>query len=182
MCKLETPAAGPGRLIVGIGSYLSRDDEIGLALVGALSREPTWTVWCVLLDSADIATVASSLLEWDKSVVLVDAANMGLAPGEFRFFPERDAALFMKDDSVSTHGFGLAGRLAAGEKPGIRSTGLHFCRSAVRFISPAGAYPGNGGAVPGPALLAEGSVRECGRRLMSGSACHMSPFNGLVIS
>jgi hydrogenase maturation protease len=108
LCKLETPAAGPGRLIVGIGSYLSRDDEIGLALVGALSREPTWTVWCVLLDSADIATVASSLLEWDKSVVLVDAANMGLAPGEFRFFPERDAALFLKDDSVSTHGFGLA--------------------------------------------------------------------------
>ncbi len=95
-------------LIVGVGTPASGDDEIGLSLVRALSRQEEFTGRCILLECADAATVASSLLEWQKPVVLVDAADMGLTPGEYRFFPDGSASIAIKDSSVSTHGLGLA--------------------------------------------------------------------------
>ncbi len=93
--------------IVGIGTRLNSDDEIGLALVRALTEEAEWAEKCVLWEGADAATVTSSLLEWSRATVLVDAADMRLAPGEYRFFPDRDASVTLKDSSVSTHGLGL---------------------------------------------------------------------------
>lgn len=95
-------------LVVGVGSPAGGDDEIGLALVRALSRQAEYAGRCVLLECADTATVASSLLEWQKPAVLVDAADMGLIPGTHRFFPDGDAAITLKTSSVSTHGLGLA--------------------------------------------------------------------------
>ncbi len=100
------------RLVVGVGTPASGDDEIGLALVRALSRQPEYAERCVLLECADAAMVASSLLEWRQPALLVDAADMGLAPGEYRFFPDSNAAINLKASSVSTHGLGLAEGLA----------------------------------------------------------------------
>jgi hydrogenase maturation protease len=93
---------------VGLGSQLSSDDEIGLDLVQALSREEGYAGRCILLESVDAAMVASSLLDWQKPVILVDAADMGLIPGEYRFFADSDASLILKTSSVSVHGLGLA--------------------------------------------------------------------------
>lgn len=93
---------------MGLGSSLGRDDAIGLALVRALSGEAPFEARCVLLESADAATVASLLLEWQRPVVFVDAADMDIPPGEYRFFPDKDASILLKTSSVSTHGLGLA--------------------------------------------------------------------------
>ena len=103
-----TPAARIENRIVGLGSPYGSDDEIGLALVRALSLEEDYEECCVLLESADSATVAYSLLEWQRPVILVDAADMGIAPGECRFFFDSDASLTLKTGSVSAHGMGLA--------------------------------------------------------------------------
>jgi hydrogenase maturation protease len=94
--------------VVGLGSGLGSDDGIGLALVQALSQDEAFTPRCTLLESADAATIASSLIEWRRPVILVDAANMALAAGEYRFFEDRDVAAILKTSSVSTHGLGLA--------------------------------------------------------------------------
>ncbi|MBN2337094.1 MAG: hydrogenase maturation protease [Acidobacteria bacterium] len=102
------PDAGAGPRIVGLGTRHSGDDEIGLALVSALSRSPGFHPRCILLESADAATVATMLLEWDRPVVLVDAADMRLAPGESRCFSDHEASVLIKTSSVSTHGLGLA--------------------------------------------------------------------------
>ena len=102
------PAAENSWLLVGLGTPSSSDDEIGLALIRTLSGESDYAARCVLLEFADAATVASSLLEWQKPAVLVDAADMGLPPGEHRFFSDSDASLILKTSSVSTHGLGLA--------------------------------------------------------------------------
>jgi hydrogenase maturation protease len=102
------PEASTEWQIVGLGTFLSSDDEIGLALVQSLSQEITLAKHCVLLESADAATVASSLIEWQQPVILVDAADMGIDPGEYRCFADRDASVIMKSSSVSTHGLGLA--------------------------------------------------------------------------
>jgi hydrogenase maturation protease len=97
-----------GSRIVGLGTFLSSDDEIGLALVSTLSREKGFEKRCLLLESSDAATVAASLIEWNRSIILVDAADMGIHPGEYRFFADSDASVILKTSSVSTHGLGLA--------------------------------------------------------------------------
>jgi hydrogenase maturation protease len=106
--------------IVGIGSYFNSDDEVGLALVRALSEDTDYASRCVLWEGADAATIASSLLEWCWPAVLVDAADMDLSPGEHRFFPDQDAALIIKDSSVSTHGLGLAEGLQLARNLGFK--------------------------------------------------------------
>ncbi|HSW38290.1 MAG TPA: hydrogenase maturation protease [Acidobacteriota bacterium] len=94
--------------VVGLGTWLSSDDAVGLAMVSALSREREFHACCTLLENADAAEVASALIEWDCAVILVDAADMRLPPGACRFFLDRDASLIIKTSSVSTHGLGLA--------------------------------------------------------------------------
>jgi hydrogenase maturation protease len=94
--------------LVGLGTCLSSDDEIGLALVHALSKEIDFPWNSLFLEAADAALVASSLLEWQQPVLLVDAADMGLDPGNCRFFSDKEASMILKTDSVSTHGLGLA--------------------------------------------------------------------------
>ena len=132
------PAAGTGWKIVGLGTYLGRDDEIGLALVRELARDVEFAERCVLLDSADAATVASLLLEWLRPVILVDAANMDIAPGECRFFAGGDASIILKTSSVSTHGMGLAEGLELART-------LGFDQSACIFgIQPFDLAPGQG--------------------------------------
>ena len=95
-------------VVVGVGTPAGSDDQIGLALVRSLSCETGYAGRCVVLECADAAMVASSLLEWKRPVVLVDAADMDLAPGEYRFFPDSKAVMTLKTSSVSTHGLGLA--------------------------------------------------------------------------
>jgi hydrogenase maturation protease len=104
--------SGSDWLVVGVGTPASGDDEIGLALVRDLSAKAEYAGRCRLLECADAAMVASSLLEWQKPAVLVDAADMGLAPGAFRFFSDGNAAMTIKSSTVSTHGLGLAEGLA----------------------------------------------------------------------
>jgi hydrogenase maturation protease len=106
------PEAGSEWQVVGLGAFLSSDDGIGLALVRSLSQDAEFAGRCVLLDDADAATIASSILEWRRPLILVDAADMNLDPGEHRFFADRDASVILKNSSVSTHGLGLAEGLA----------------------------------------------------------------------
>jgi hydrogenase maturation protease len=94
--------------VVGLGTLFNSDDRIGLALVQALSREPAFAARCVLFENADAAAVASCLIEWNQSAILVDAADMGLDPGKRRFFSDRECSMVLKSDPVSTHGLGLA--------------------------------------------------------------------------
>jgi hydrogenase maturation protease len=123
---------------VGLGSALGSDDGIGLALVQALSQDAAFASRCMLLESADAATVASSLMERQGPVILVDAANMALAPGEYRFFEDRDASVIVKTSSVSTHGLGLAEGLELART-------LGFDQSVYIFgIQPFNLSPGQG--------------------------------------
>jgi hydrogenase maturation protease len=98
--------------VVGLGTRLGRDDEVGLALVEALARDPNLETRCELLEGADAAVVAAFLIERRAPVILVDAAEMGIPPGEHRLFAEHEAEMVLKSGAVSTHGLGLAEGLA----------------------------------------------------------------------
>jgi hydrogenase maturation protease len=110
--KQEAPEASSEWQVVGLGTYLSSDDEIGLTLVQALSQDAGFAGRCVILESADAATVASLIIEWRKPLILVDAADMNLDPGGYRFFADSEASVILKTSSASTHGLGLAEGLA----------------------------------------------------------------------
>ena len=100
-------------LVIGIGSRLSRDDAVGLVLLerlleqGELAEDDA-----MMLEDADAATVAATLLELRRPVILVDCADMGEPAGAHRIFDETDAALKLRADAASTHGLGLADGLA----------------------------------------------------------------------
>jgi hydrogenase maturation protease len=124
--------------VVGLGSSLGSDDGIGLALVQALSGDAIFAARCVFLESADAATIASSLIEWGAPVILVDAANMALSPGQYRLFEDSEASAILKTSSVSTHGLGLAEGLELART-------LGFGKSVYIFgIQPFDLSPGQG--------------------------------------
>ncbi len=99
--------------VIGLGARTGTDDRIGLDLVELLSSESrsqrtTYELW----DGMDSAEMVSRLLETPNPIVVVDAADMGAQPGEYRFFDDKTAVFHIKTSSVSTHGMGLAEGLA----------------------------------------------------------------------
>ncbi len=114
-------------LVIGIGSRLGRDDAIGIVLVeklvesGAVREEDA-----LLLENADAATVAATLLDLHRPVLLVDCADMGEPPGTHRIFDESSATLKLRDDAASTHGLGLADALALARALGFEQPATLF--------------------------------------------------------
>ena len=100
-------------LVAGIGSYLSSDDEIGLALVEALTDRshghPSTgsQIATALWSDADALTLADELVNLATPVLLVDCADMRLPEGSWRLFSADRAKLDDPVRALSTHGLGL---------------------------------------------------------------------------
>jgi len=100
-------------VVIGVGTRLGRDDEIGLLLVERLVEAGEIdTDHTLSLEGADAADVATALLDLGRPALLADCADMGLPPGSFRGFDDHEARLRLRADAASTHGLGLADGLA----------------------------------------------------------------------
>ena len=71
--------------VIGIGNPLRGDDGIGLAVVEALQRGRL-PAGVEIIEGGEVGVGLIGLMEGADSVVLVDAAEMGLEPGAFRVF------------------------------------------------------------------------------------------------
>ena len=162
--KSVGPEAGSEWHLVGLGTRLSSDDEIGLALVQAFSQETEFPEHCMLLESADAALVASSLLEWQHPVIFVDAADMGLDPGEYRFFSDKDASVSVKNDSVSTHGLGLAEGLELARALGFDQPAAIFGIQPFDLSPRQGLTPEMQNRFPSLLKALKDAVMQCQRR------------------
>lgn len=92
--------------IIAVGNEFYGDDGIGAAVLEAARRDSRLA--CAEL--IDIGTDALALLdhlEPGERHVIVDAAKMGLAPGEVLAFRPEEARLRIAQDNLSVHGFGL---------------------------------------------------------------------------
>jgi hydrogenase maturation protease len=93
--------------IIAVGNAFFGDDGIGTAVLESIRQEGLFPG----AELVDIQTDALALLEhlvpgeWN---VIVDAAKMGLDPGEAVGFTPAEIRLKIKSDPLSTHGFGLA--------------------------------------------------------------------------
>jgi hydrogenase maturation protease len=132
--------------VIGLGSELAGDDAIGLILVeqvaGRLGGAPTT---CVQWPDADALTVANDLLALETDVLLVDCADMGLAPGSARLLAAGEVRVHVKHSPVSVHGLGIAEALELARRLGFHRQ-VHFFA-----VQPYGLAPG----APLTAALAE---------------------------
>ena len=97
----ETDVFWTGNLLVGIGCVLRGDDGLGPYMAQTFKAEGWETLDCGTVPE----NFTSKIKQADPElVVFVDAAEMGLEPGEFRIIPKE----MIKDVSCSTHNLPLS--------------------------------------------------------------------------
>jgi hydrogenase maturation protease len=91
------------RYLVGVGSYMAGDDAVGPRVVeqvvaGGLDRD------FVAVDlSTDALRLVAYLNADTEAVLVVDAAHLGLAPGDFRFFSPDEVETQKELTGLTTH-------------------------------------------------------------------------------
>jgi hydrogenase maturation protease len=112
-------------LILGVGNPLMGDDGAGIEAVRMLAEVNLPANITVM----DAATPGWALVEWIKnwpSVVIVDAMQMGLKPGEWECFDASEVRFTSSEGAVSLHDSDLAGGLALAEALGLLPPQLTF--------------------------------------------------------
>ena len=95
-----------GTLVLGLGNPMRGDDGVGIRVIQSLAGQ-------ALPDGVEVVDGGTqglgivSLMEGRQRVIVVDAANVGKAPGEFVCFPPADAHLLGDDPHLSIHDAGL---------------------------------------------------------------------------
>jgi hydrogenase maturation protease len=127
-CKnfLEQPVAlkdhhTSSTLILALGNHLRGDDGIGSAIIETLAKTESLPSDVILIDGG-IAGLKTLLLMQDyRQVIIVDAAQIGCAPGGWVRFSADE--LEIQSTGVGTywalHSIGLAGVLSVGKVLGI---------------------------------------------------------------
>jgi len=105
-------------LILGLGNPLQGDDGIGCRvaeeLVGASVTAPLPDD-VEVMDGGTPGVGLLNFFEGRKRVIIVDAAEMGIAPGEFRGFTPHEITLTGSSERFSLHRSGVADALALAE-------------------------------------------------------------------
>jgi len=104
------------RYLIGIGTYTSFDDSIGLRVAEAIAEEGLERGFRVVDLGGDLIDLVHYLGADTESVLIVDSARMGKAPGEFAFFTPEQVESRKAVAGFSTHEGDLLGvlGLAAG--------------------------------------------------------------------
>ena len=93
-------------LVIGVGNPLRGDDGVGVRVAEALvERDLPRDVEVVDGGTQGLGIV--SLMEGRRRVILVDAADMGRAPGSFVRFKPEDVRMWGDAEHLSIHGAGL---------------------------------------------------------------------------
>ena len=104
--------------VIAVGNPFYGDDGVGAAVLAAIGREGTFPG----AELIDVQTDALALIDHfdpGRKHVIVDAAQMGLAPGEVAAFRPDEVQLHIRQDNLSVHGFGLPEVFAMAERIGL---------------------------------------------------------------
>ena len=105
--------------VLGIGNVLMRDEGVGVLLLESVKVARDWPEGIEFVDGGAGGLNLLNVIERANSLVVFDAAEMGLGPGEFRIIgPEQ-----VRDDAP-------AGRLSMHDVPFIET--LKLCRQFAR--------------------------------------------------
>jgi hydrogenase maturation protease len=112
-------ASVPATLVLGLGNPLRGDDGVGVRVAQQLAE------WCLpsdveVVDAGTRGLGLVSLLEGRRRAIVIDASDMGLAPGEFVRFTLEEARLLGEDEGrFSVHAAGLREALLLARALGI---------------------------------------------------------------
>ncbi len=98
-------------LILGLGNPLQGDDGVGNRIVRELEQR-NLPDDVEVLDGGTPGIGLLNLFEGRERVIIIDAAEMGLDPGEFRCFAPGDVTLTGSTQRFSLHRSGVADALA----------------------------------------------------------------------
>ena len=131
----EELAARAGRtVVVGVGNLLMGDEGIGVRVVEELRRRSLPGV----VDVVDAGTIGLDLLfaiEGYARVVIVDAAEMGLPPGQVRVLGPQDLA--GAEPASDAHGMGVAEVLELAEATGLLPANVMLVGVQPETVGPA---------------------------------------------
>lgn len=127
-------------LILGLGNTLLGDDGIGVLVVRALAREEHlagqeeagWGERVVLRDGGTIGLGLLVEIEAASALIAIDAAEMGVRPGEVRVFEGAEMERMLSGPKRTAHEVALADLIAA-----AKLTGREPRRKALIGIQPA---------------------------------------------
>jgi len=116
-------------LILGLGNPLQGDDGVGCRVaaefVGASVTAPLPDE-VEVMDGGTPGVGLLNFFEGRKCVIIVDAAEMGIAPGEFRRFTPHEITLTGSQERFSLHRSGVADALALAEALKIKLPEIIF--------------------------------------------------------
>jgi hydrogenase maturation protease len=105
-------------VILALGNPLRGDDGVGVAVLEQLAQADL-PPGVALLDGGTPGLETVLLLQDYQRAVIVDAAEMGYSPGQWRSFTREQAELHINDLGGTLHQAGLAEAMALGEALGI---------------------------------------------------------------
>ena len=112
-------------VIIGVGNLLRKDDGIGPAvietLMGSRVRKNDKQDEITLLDGGTDGLALLDIIKQYQKAIIIDAVDMGQAPGTVRAFTPQEAKINIKSDALTTHSFGLAELLSLCEQLEIKT-------------------------------------------------------------
>lgn len=91
------------KYIVGVGNYMMLDDSVGIRLVEYIDEKGLSGDVEALDLSSNILNIFSYFNEETAGIVVVDAAKLGLAPGEYKVFSPNEVRSMKVVGRISSH-------------------------------------------------------------------------------
>ena len=112
-------------LVLGLGNLLQCDDGVGCRVAQELEQRVVPNDVDVL-DAGTPGIGLLNLIQDRRRVIMIDAAEMGLQPGEFRRFGAEDVRLTGSKERISLHRTGIVDTLALAKQLNIELPQLIF--------------------------------------------------------
>ncbi|MBF0548029.1 MAG: hydrogenase maturation protease [Candidatus Riflebacteria bacterium] len=91
------------KYIIGIGAYAMFDDSIGIRVIENIVEKNLEKGFRALDLSGNSLNLVSYLNSDTQKILIVDSANLGISPGDFRFFAPEEVTSEKCLDGFSTH-------------------------------------------------------------------------------
>lgn len=109
-------------LIAGVGNKLRRDDGIGLVIMELLEQQQKFSNENVtLLNAGTDGFMLLDAMEQYEKIIIIDAVDMQQQSGTLKTFTPKQVKILIKQDALSTHGFGLAEIIRLSEKLDLKT-------------------------------------------------------------
>lgn len=143
--------------VLGVGNVLYGDDGFGPRLIEALEEGPPLPPGVDLIYAGPIGLELIEYLKDYRRVIIIDAAEMGIAPGEIRVFTPDDVRSMETGAGLSLHSTDVLGTVKLAKALGETIAAIHVIAVQPEFL---GVHEGLSVAVQGAIAPAMDQVRS----------------------